>query len=155
MKMLKKRKNNKGFSLVELIVVVAIMGVIIGILVPTLIGNVEKSRLATDKKNLDELRNAITIALTDEKYMDATGTITFTDATTITTTAITAANTGLAAADATAFVAEVDSNLGTSSFDLSSRLKGDATIAIEIASGVVTVEVTGGEGGNYVFTLGN
>ena len=43
-KLLQKRKNNKGFSLVELIVVVAIMAVLIGVLVPTLVRNVEKSK---------------------------------------------------------------------------------------------------------------
>ena len=42
MKLFQKKKNNKGFSLVELIVVVAIMAVLMGILVPTLVKNVEK-----------------------------------------------------------------------------------------------------------------
>lgn len=40
----KAKKNNKGFSLVELIVVIAIMAVLVGVLAPTLIGNIEKSR---------------------------------------------------------------------------------------------------------------
>lgn len=44
----KKKKNNKGFSLVELIVVVAIMAVLIAVLAPALLRYVENSRKSTD-----------------------------------------------------------------------------------------------------------
>ena len=67
-KLLQKRKNNKGFSLVELIVVVAIMAVLIGVLVPTLVRNVEKSKKQKDVSTVEEVRNQMTIALADEKY---------------------------------------------------------------------------------------
>lgn len=40
-------KNKKGFTLVELIVVITIIGVIAAILVPTLMGYIKKSRLKT------------------------------------------------------------------------------------------------------------
>lgn len=75
-KLLQKRKNNKGFSLVELIVVVAIMAVLIGVLVPTLVRNVEKSKKQKDISAVEEVRNQMTIALADEKYSSLSGTIT-------------------------------------------------------------------------------
>ncbi len=59
-------KNNKGFSLVELIVVIAIMAVLMGVLAPTLINNIEKSRESTDLQNLDTIRGAVVTAMADE-----------------------------------------------------------------------------------------
>lgn len=75
-KLLQKRKNNKGFSLVELIVVVAIMAVLIGVLVPTLVRNVEKSKKQKDISTVEEVRNQLTIGLADEKFSALKGKIT-------------------------------------------------------------------------------
>ena len=72
-----QKKNNKGFSLVELIVVVAIMAVLLGVLVPTLVRNVEKSKKQKDISNLSELRSAIQTTMASEAFSGLTGTLTF------------------------------------------------------------------------------
>lgn len=60
------KMNNKGFSLVELIVVIAIMAVLMGVLAPTLIGNIEKSRETKDLNALDSVYQAVNHALATE-----------------------------------------------------------------------------------------
>lgn len=66
-----KIKNNKGFSLVELIVVVAIMAVLMAVLVPTLVRNVEKTRIQKDKSAVADVRHAVITAMAQEKYQDS------------------------------------------------------------------------------------
>jgi type IV pilus assembly protein PilA len=58
--------NNKGFSLVELIVVIAIMAVLVAVLAPNLMKYIESSRLTTDKTNVKELYQAMISAAADE-----------------------------------------------------------------------------------------
>ncbi len=64
---MKKIKNNKGFSLVELIVVIAIMAVLVGVIAPTLIQNIEKSRESKDIQALDSIAAAAQLAVATEK----------------------------------------------------------------------------------------
>jgi type IV pilus assembly protein PilA len=49
--MLKKKNSKKAFTLIELIVVIAIIGVLIAILVPTMSGFVDEARTTTDLAN--------------------------------------------------------------------------------------------------------
>ena len=60
-----KKKDNKGFSLVELIIVVAIMALLVGLLAPQYIKYVEKSRKSADATNMDTLVNAVQIRAAD------------------------------------------------------------------------------------------
>lgn len=75
------QKDNKGFSLVELIVVVAIMAVLMGILVPTLVKNVEKSKKQKDASAIEEIRSTMVTTLADPTYSDIEATITYNDRT--------------------------------------------------------------------------
>ena len=77
MKLFQKKKNNKGFSLVELIVVVAIMAVLMGILVPTLVKNVEKSKKQKDESAIEEIRSQMQNSLADPDYSHITAEITY------------------------------------------------------------------------------
>ena len=49
---MKKLKNSKGFTLMEMLIVVAIIAVLIAIAIPTFTNQLEKAREATDLANL-------------------------------------------------------------------------------------------------------
>lgn len=61
----KMKMNNKGFSLVELIVVIAIMAILVGVLAPSVMGQLDKAKVAKDKQTLDSIATAVAIAWAD------------------------------------------------------------------------------------------
>lgn len=66
----KKKLGNKGFSLVELIIVIAIMVLLVGLLAPQYIKYLDKSRIAADTQLLDNVRQAMTTTLLDPDVTD-------------------------------------------------------------------------------------
>ncbi len=59
-------KRDEGFSLVELIIVIAIMAVLIAVLAPVYLKYVERSKLATDQQIVSAVHEAIAVAIADE-----------------------------------------------------------------------------------------
>lgn len=60
-KLLNKKKNNKGFTFVELVIVIAILAILVGLLAPQYTKYVEKSRKAADADNLEEMVKAVQV----------------------------------------------------------------------------------------------
>ena len=68
-----QKLNNKGFSLVELIIVIAIMAVLVAVLAPQFLKYVERARNSTDISNATEIVTALQVAAADPVFMEATG----------------------------------------------------------------------------------
>ena len=73
-----RKKDNKGFTLVELVIVIAILAILVGILAPQYTKYVEKSRKSADATNMDELVKAVQVYAVDNAIVKKTDAITVT-----------------------------------------------------------------------------
>ena len=63
-----KKLNNKGFSLVELIIVIAIMVILVAVIAPQYTKFVNNSRVSTDVQTAADMVTAIDVAVADGSY---------------------------------------------------------------------------------------
>ena len=67
-----KKTNNKGFSLIELIIVIAIMAELVAIIAPNLTKYLGSSKTSADTKNLDEIQSTLNTCITDYEMSNST-----------------------------------------------------------------------------------
>ena len=72
-KLISKKKDNKGFTLVELIVVIVILAILIGVTIGGVYGYVNKSRINTDINNASAIASTLQV-ITTNSTISTTGT---------------------------------------------------------------------------------
>ncbi len=147
-----KKMNNKGFSLVELIIVIAIMAILAGAIAPALIRYIDKSRKSNDVSACKTIKTAVETAMANENTYElltavaagssAGGSIVIkenSDATAAGTITI-SANTSLASASASE---EIGKNIGEKTPKVKYRKDGGCQFIVRIsAAGTVNVYIT-------------
>lgn len=112
-----KKTNNKGFSLVELIVVIAIMAVLVVVLAPQFTKYVERSRNSTDSQNATAIVTAVQV-WASETDIPAGETPLAADATGTTVTIAAAGGTSAVAGSNSAAITDALENAGLTLTDI-------------------------------------
>ncbi len=139
---MEKKMNNKGFSLVELIIVVAIMAVLIGVLAPAYLQYVEKSKKTTDCTAVGDIMNAIETIAADPAitWTDITVQITSTG-TTYTGDPTNAAGDGCLESIVPAGDVALSGTWSGGSFDFTATKNSSGIVTFTINSGIQTTEI--------------
>ena len=109
--------SNEGFSLVELIIVIAIMAILIGVVALAVIPNLERSRESKDLAALDDACKALTAAVATAGSKATSGTATISG--------------GTLSCDDTDMKALIEDQIDVSSLKLVSKAAGGDTIDLE------------------------
>lgn len=72
---MKKIRNRKGFTLAELLIVVAIIAVLVAIAIPVFTNQLEKSRESTDASNIRAAYAEVAAAALTDSETDVTATV--------------------------------------------------------------------------------
>lgn len=72
-KLMRKKNDNRGFTLIELIVVIAIIAILLALAVPRLTGYTEAARESSDQQLAALYRNTFNVLLGSGKLVNKTG----------------------------------------------------------------------------------
>ena len=125
--------KNKGFSLVELIVVVAIMAVLVAILAPAYLSYVEKTRKGTDEDMAESIRRAVENAVASD--LEVYDEITEADEVTLTFTEDAKIYESVAATDYPKLQAALKDTFGEKKLDIKSKAYSGGNVVVTIISG--------------------
>lgn len=139
-------KKNKGFSVIEVIIVIAIMAILVGLVAMNVIRYLEKSNVGADLRYLDAISAAVTYALMDPEVIKdptAAATISTIDAATASSQGISLS--ALGNPDGNRIAKEIMTTMGWDSLSSSeymqmikSKHSGDSDIYIQHKGGALT-----------------
>ena len=70
-----KRNNKKGFTIVELVIVIAVIAILAGVLIPTFSGIVKKAQVSSlEQEIMSAFKEALAIEITDDGTVKANDT---------------------------------------------------------------------------------
>lgn len=151
---MKNRMNNNGFSLVELIVVIAIMAILVGVLAPSVLGQIDKAKQSKDKQAIDTIASAVAIAWADQDLNadkpSAGGAISCG----VTVTASAGTSTPSGTSNST-FIGSIQNMVGWTSVQMESNMyKNSPSITVEVNAdtGKVTVKLSATGAPDYIVT---
>lgn len=131
--MKKIRSSKKGFTLAELLIVVAIIGVLVGISIPIFSAQLRKSKLATNQANARAAYAAVSAEILDKGYAGGTGTYNVDKAT---LTGAVTENTATTTATTAIKSWDVDTTLGSSTVKMGDSIITQWTVEIDSAGNV-------------------
>ncbi len=141
------KKDNKGFTLVELIIVVAIIAVLATVLAPQYLQYVERSRESNDIQVAQNLMDAATVGVADPSTNVSSAsviTVTWTTDADNTAITVTSSTSGESVTNLTKAITDV---VGATldSAESAVGIKQDFQFTIDVDSGVITVVDTESE----------